>query len=211
MRRDLTAYWQTLDLGRPDMARDALLRYVPRLTTLYGEAAAVVAADWYDELRAAAAVGGQFTAVLADPFPARFVEERVRFGVRHLWTPTPEQTLEFLSGAASEYGLQPGRDTIANSVSSDPQGTGWHRETSATACKFCRMLAGRGGVYRSEAHATFAAHGNCNCVAVPSWDADAQEVPVSAYVASERTSRMSPEQRERHTARVRAYLSEMDD
>jgi hypothetical protein len=208
--RDLSRYWSTLDLSRPDAARDSLLRYMPHLTTTYGEVAAVLAADWYDEVRAEAEIPGLYAATIADPFPARYVEDRTRFGVRHLWTDHPERTLEFLLGAANEYALQPGRDTIASSSLADPKGTGWHRETRGDACKFCRMLAGRGGVYR-EASASFAAHGHCNCVAVPSWDADAPEVAVSAYVASERTSRMTPEQRERHTARVRAYLSDMDD
>lgn len=186
------------------------MAFMPRLTTTYGEVSAVIAADWYDEVRASDSIAGRFAARPASPFPAEYVRDRTRFGVRHLWTERPEQTLSFLLGAANEYGLQPGRDTIASSSLADPKGSGWHRETRGDACKFCRMLAGRGGVYR-ESTASFAAHGHCNCVAVPSWDAAATEVPVSAYVASERTSRMSDEQRERHTARVRAYLSEMDD
>src|SRR5690606_5733677 len=67
---------------------------------------------------------------------------------------------------------------------------GWHRETRGSrsypsGCKFCQMLASRGDVYK-KATARFAAHAGCNCVAVPSWDANAPEVPAGAYVASER-------------------------
>ena len=83
---------------------------------------------------------------------------------------------------------------------------GWHRETRPGACDFCRMLAGRGGVYK-ESTVRFAAHDDCGCVAVPSWDANAPEVDVMAYVASERTSRMSPAQRERHNQRVRDWIA----
>jgi hypothetical protein len=186
-----------------------LLEFVPVLTSTYGDAAATVAADWYDDVRASEGVRGRFAATLADPFPAEAVEARVRFGASHLFTATPALMLPFLSGAVDEYVLQPGRDTIQRSAVADPAASGWHRQASAGACNFCRMLAGRGGVYRQET-AAFAAHGNCGCVAVPSWDADAPEVPVEAYVASERTSRMSPEQKERHTARVREYLAAMD-
>jgi hypothetical protein len=86
--------------------------------------------------------------------------------------------------------------------------SGWHRETRPCACDFCRLLAGRGGVYK-KATANFSAHGECQCVAVPSWDASAAEVEVEQYIASERTSKMSAAQRARHTARVRAFLADM--
>lgn len=208
--RDLNRFWATLDLADPAGARDALLRFMPTLTTQYGEVAATVAADWYDDLRASSGAAGRFTAQMAETVPTAVVEARTRFGAQHLWTPTPEQALAFLVGAASEYVLQPGRDTIAQSSMRDPAASGWHRETRPGACKFCRMLAGRGGVYK-KATANFAAHGKCHCVAVPSWDASAKEVDARQYVASERTSAMSERQRADHTARVAAFLAEMAD
>ena len=204
--RDLRAFWASLDLGKPEACRDALVRFLPVLTTTYGQAAAVVAADWYDDIRAAEGVRGRFRATTADPFPTEYVEARVRYGARHLFTASPALMLPFLDGVAQEYAMQPGRDTIVHSTLDDPQAAGWHRETRGDACKFCRMLAGRGGVYRRET-ASFAAHGDCNCVAAPSWDADAEEVPASAYVASRKTSGMSEAVKARHTARVREYLA----
>lgn len=210
VERDLNGFWASLDLSRPERVRDELLRFVPALTTTYGEAAAVVAADWYDAVRAADGVAGRFTASLADPFPVEFVQSRVRFGAGHLFTDAPVQALAFLAGVVQEYALQPGRDTVSRSALADPAASGWERRaTGATTCRFCRLLIGRGGVYRKES-ASFAAHGGCDCLAVPSWDPGAPEVPASAYVASERTSRMSPEQHERHTARVREYMASMD-
>jgi hypothetical protein len=165
----------------------------------------VVAADWYDELRAAEVVRGRFESILAPTVPVEFVEKEVRFGAQHLFTSDPNQTLAFLAGVASKYVLQPGRDTIATSTARDPAASGWHRETRHNSCDFCRLLAGRGGVYK-EATADFAAHHHCHCVAVPSWDADAPEVDVKQYVASQRTSTMSEAQREAHRERVREYL-----
>lgn len=208
--RALREFWASLDLNRPEAVRDALVEFLPALTGQYGEIAAVVAADWYDELREAADVRSRFSAVMASPVPAEAAVAQVRFGAQHLFTPTPQQTLTFLEGTTSKYVLQPGRDSVAESTRLDPDAAGWHRETRHNACKFCRMLAGRGGVYHKESTAKFAAHHHCHCVALPSWDPDAPQVPVSAYVASERTSRMTPAQREAHTAMVRDFLAAMD-
>lgn len=206
--RDLDGFWRSLNLDRPERARDALLRFMPALVEQYGEAVAVVAADWYDDLRAAEGAPGRFQARMADPVAAERVEARVRFGAQHLFTESPSQTLVFLTSALTKYVLEPGRLTVSESTRADPAAVGWHRETRGDACDFCRLLAGRGGVYK-EATARFAAHDDCHCVAVPSWDASAPEVPVSAYVASQRTSSMSPAQREAHNARVRAYMADL--
>lgn len=207
--RDLDRFWATLDLSRPERARDQLLDFVPALTTVYGEAAAVVAADWYDELRAAEGVRGRFTSVMAAPFAVDAVQARVRFGAAHLFTDTPDAMKPFLSGAVQKYVLQPGRDTVAVSAVEDPVASGWQRVTQGETCRFCVGLAARGAVYRQES-AAFAAHGHCDCTAVPSWDPDAPEVPVEAYVASRRTSGMSPEQKEAHTARTREWIASLE-
>lgn len=204
--RDLQAFWASLNLDRPEAARDALLRFMPELTARYGEAAAVVAADFYDDLREAEPVRPGFRARMADPVPAEAVQQRTRFGAQHLFTDAPDQTLVFLASAATKYVLRPGWDTLTESAKADPAAVGWHRETRPGACDFCRMLAGRGGVYK-ESTVRFAAHDDCGCVAVPSWDASAPEVDVMAYVASERTSRMTPTQREAHNERVRDWMA----
>lgn len=207
VERDLNGFWASLDLSKPERVRDALLRFVPALTTAYGDAAAVVAADWFDAVRASEGVPGRFRAGLAAAFPAEFVESRVRFGAGHLFTADPGQTLVFLAGAVQEYVLQPGRDTVARAAVEDPAASGWERRVRGDGCRFCRGLASRGAVYRKET-AGFASHGHCTCVAVPSWDPNAPEVPAAAYVASEKSAAMSPEQRKRHTARVREWLDQ---
>lgn len=213
--RDLEGVWASLDLNRPERARNALLRAMPALTVLYGEAAAVIAADWYDELRADQQARRGFRAKMADPVPTAAVQERTRFGAGHLFTDNPDQTLAFLTGALTRYVLQPSRDTIVESAAADPAATGWHRETRPGSCRFCRGLAARGAVYK-RATAVFIPHDNCRCVAVPSWDPDAPEVPVAVYRASERMEAMrrraaagdesAQRQLEAHRARVRAWL-----
>lgn len=207
--RALTAAWGALDLSRPDESRDLLLDAVPAITTAYGDAGSAVAADWYDAVRADEGVSGLWLATPAAPFTAEWVRDRVRFGARWLYSPTPEQMLPFLRGAVDEYTKQPMRDTVTQSASQDPKAAGWTRVTVGTTCKFCVMLAGRGGVYRSEHSAAFASHGHCDCTAVPSWDQNAEPVPARAYVASRRVGAMSAEQRAIHRERVRGYLDQM--
>ena len=203
--RDLLAFWVTLDLSRPEQSRDALLRFMPVLTTTYGQAAATLAADWYDALRAAKAVPGRFVAAAAAPVALDRVESRVRFAAVHLFTDTPDRMLNLLDGATNKYVLEPSRATIQQSSIADPRARGWHREVRSGGCDFCRMLAGKGGVYMRST-ATFAAHDDCRCTARPSWDAGAPEVPVSAYEASKRTLSMTDSQRARHDQAIRDYI-----
>lgn len=209
--RDLAAFWSTLDLSRPETARNALLRFTPVLVDQYGQAAASIAADWYEDVRAAERVRVPYRARVAEPVAAEVVQARTRFGAGHLFTESPEVTQTFLASALTKYVLQPGRDTIVENARRDPAAAGWHRETRPSAtyaigCDFCRMLAGRGAVYK-QATARFAAHGDCHCVAVPSWDSNAPEVDAMVYTASERTSAMSPAQRARHNERVRDWIA----
>lgn len=164
---ELTGFWSSLNLDRPEAARDALLAFVPALTDQFGESAAGVAADFFDEWRVEA-VGSGFTAVMAPTVPVLAVEKRVRFGAAHLFTDDPAGMLRFLDGAVQEYVLQPGRDTITQSAVADPKSRGWARNVRPGACDFCRLLSGRGAVY-SEATVKFKAHGDCHCVPAPDW------------------------------------------
>src|SRR5690625_5715142 len=63
--------------------RSALLGFVPELTRTYGDAAATVAADWYDEQRALAGAPGRFRAVMAPPLESAIVQQRIRRSEEH--------------------------------------------------------------------------------------------------------------------------------
>lgn len=209
---DLQTFMESLDLDKPEAVRDALFEYWPLLVAQYGEAGAAAAADWYDDVRADTGVPGSYRARVAEPVPADVVEASVRYSAAHLFTATPGLVVPSLLDSGSKQVLLPARMTIVGATRRDPRAAGWQRVTRAGSCKFCRFLAQRGAVYKEhEDVADFASHGNCNCAVVPSWDKNAPEVDVHAYVASRRTSKMSPEQRERHTAKVRMYLKAFDD
>lgn len=71
------------------------------------------------------------------------------------------------SGAATRLILDAGRDTVTKSSIADPSIAGWKR-VGTGRCDFCRMLIGRGAVYR-EASASFQSHDHCTCTAEPEY------------------------------------------
>ena len=199
---ELAVVWAGWSWDDPPAATAAALAVVPQVVWAYQDAAATIAADTYDQWRTQEDVPGRFRAS-----PAALAEEdrilaAVRNAVSPLWVASPDGTAarSLLEGAATRLVSRSAADTIIGSTNADPKSVGWSRIARSDGCRFCRMLAGRGGVYRSEKTARFASHDHCHCAATPSWDADAPDMPVVAYVASQRDQ--TPADR----ARVRAYL-----
>lgn len=207
VEQDLAAFFATLDLGKPEKARGELLAFLPALVQTYGQIAATVAADWYDTVRADENIPGRFRALTVIPDETAAIDATVRRAAGDLFTDNPQAALLSLTGPAGKYALAGGRASIIRSSVADPQASGWSRATRSGSCAFCRMLAGRGAVYRRDS-VDFASHAHCNCAAVPSWDADAPEVDVRAYEASMRTSLMSPGALATHRANVRRWLAD---
>lgn len=107
-----------------------------------------------------------------------------------------------VSGAASRLALAGARDTVRFSTLADEATVGWSRATGGDACAFCRMLAGRGAVYRAET-ADFAAHDHCSCSAQPEYaDLVGPGVTVREYEPSSRV----PSEADR--ARVRQWIAQ---
>jgi hypothetical protein len=178
----------------------ALFDTLPALLDTWGIAAASAAADWYDELRAAANISGRFTAI---------VEPLGDLGANALagWAAQP-LSLPESDVAAAQYradgGLQKrlvnaANKTVTGSAERDPHAKGYMRQTRPGACRFCVMVASRGGVY-TKTSSTFACHEHCYCRAVPAWGG--KELPVGPYKPSERPS--TPEDR----ARVRRWIAD---
>jgi hypothetical protein len=207
--RDVRRLWSTLTVADALEVREALEELLPGMVAVYGDLSATVAADWYDEVRAAAGVRGRFRAEPAGPVDPEAVRANARWAIGPLFAQEPDWdgALERLTPEVGRMVAQSGRNTITKSTVRDRQAVGWRRVTnSAKPCKFCVALADRGAVYKQET-ARFAAHTNCSCSAVPSWDKNADEVSVEAYQASARTSQMNEEQLTAHRARTRAWLN----
>jgi hypothetical protein len=169
----LHAFFGSLDLERPEAARDALLAFMPDLVGQYGEAAATLAVEWYDEMRAAAGAAGKFHALTAPGVPAAAIEAKVRYAAAHLWTPNPADALPPLLVATDKYVKQPGRDTIA--ANARRERVRWARVPSGPGtCAWCLTLASRDAVYftaesAGDLHGTGVGdgfHGDCDCQVV---------------------------------------------
>lgn len=186
--------------------RDAASLVVPDVVWAYQGVAGGIAADQYDEWRDEARVRGRFVASPAALAAEDQILAGLRFALGSLFGADPDVAAArtLLSGVVARHVGHGAADTIVDSVHADPEARGWRRVTRPSACRFCRVLAGRGGVYRSERTARFASHGNCHCTAAPSWDPDAPEVPAVAYVASQR------EKSDTDRARIAKVLASMD-
>jgi hypothetical protein len=193
---DLDAIWRQTD--SPELARAALEDVLPALITAYGTASGTLAADWYDERRAEAAVRRRFQANPAALRDGGGALVLARWGIGPLFGDEPNvaRARELIAGGLQLRIANAARDTITEASIEDPAAQGWQRESSG-GCPFCEMLAGRGEVY-SEQGADFAAHDHCGCVAVPAFEGEPR--PVKPYTPSERNIT------DADRARVREYL-----
>jgi len=177
-RKDLERFLAT------DPSDGALREFFFALTAQYGAAAATLAGEYYDGLRANAGVRHGFQAVIADT-PSRDVTDTAvgwalksrvttRSGVDNIVTVR-------LGASTQRLVLGVGRDTIADSVGADPAKPKWGRMPVGETCAFCVMLASRGAVYSSKSMAARKFHDHCNCVPVIRWPGDPEPFDTKPY------------------------------
>jgi hypothetical protein len=188
VERDLLKFLGSVNFGRTDLVQAALFEYIPTLCAEYGDMAATVAADWFEEMRIAEGVTGSFRAPLAPSVPLDQVNARLGYATRAsgpLWLGDSATLTAFLAMMTNEYALQPGRETVMQAAHKD--NAAYARVPEPGACKFCLMLASRGFVYsETTAGKTKKFHGKCRCNAVPVWDETRARVqygydPVALY------------------------------
>jgi hypothetical protein len=190
--------------GSPESQRADLLDAVPTILDYFTSGSAALAADFYDDERERAGARGRFVAepIVADR--AEKIARAVVWATEPMFEPADVTVIERLAPVVQLETARPYRDTITGNRGRDPEAVGWRR-IAAGGCKFCRMLAGRGEVYRHDT-ALFASHTNCHCTAQPVFKTNpGEEADVLQYVASKRRKS------EADRARVRAYLADMDD
>lgn len=156
-----------------------LLDVLPGLIDLYGSAASTLGADWYDEMRDAAGVSGQFSGIAAELPDAGRAPALVGWATSE--ATSPEALLKLVSGGLQMTIADLDRQSVAVSSIEDPKADGWQRVARGAGCPFCVMLAGRGEVYTKSA-ADFSSHGHCHCVAVSAFSG--HERPVKPYTPS---------------------------
>jgi len=175
-QNELTGYFATFDLTRPEAVRDALIEIVPLLVREYGDLASVAAAEWYEQMRPGAA----FNARLAPAIASEAVQGSTRALAGALFTDDPTSVLGGLAGAIQRHITYSGRTTIALNALRDPLRPRFGRvPTGARTCTWCAMLASRGFVYATARTAGEIAdhfHDDCDCQIVSLFDADASHI-----------------------------------
>lgn len=164
-----------VDLTNPLVAREVLFEVIPPLVEKWGNVAAAVSAEWFEEFRATQGVSGAFSAALADTVPLEQVNGRLGFATResgHLFAGQVGEFENFLSLMVNEYAMKPGHDTVAYNAKRDK--AAFARVPEPGACKWCLMLASRGFAYsRKTVDQTSDGerfHGHCRCHAMPIYD-----------------------------------------
>lgn len=154
------------DVSNAELVRQSLRDVLPNLVALYASAAASLAADWYDELRADAAAAGRFQPIIAPLPDVGRTNALAGWAVGPLFGATPNAAAaqSMAAGGLQRIIFDADRNTISQSSVLDRASRGWQREGSGE-CAFCSMLIDRGAVY-SESTADFLSHDKCQCIAV---------------------------------------------
>ena len=206
-RRDLAAFWAIVKDWPAADIRDALMDVLPALGDQYGDAAAELAASYFETARVVAGARGSFSPVVAAaPAVARW-EALSRWGVDPLFSAAPDAAaaLSRVTGGLQRTIADQHRLTIVESSIADPAASGWKRVGVGDNCGFCRMLIDRGHVY-SEAGVTFRSHDHCNCAASPSWADNVVKVSTEPYKQSRR--HRSEATKKADNARARDYIAD---
>lgn len=175
---DLAALWSQLDAAT---VREGLFDVMPSLVSDYGDTAATLSAEWYDEYRSDLDVQGSYDADLPD---LSLGAEALAGWGSSLAQDDWDSALAQISGGLVKRVMVASRETITENTFRDPQAEGWQRYARPDACGFCVLLASRGSVFRTRGTADFGAHDSCHCVAVPKFGG--RPVAVRPYIPSSR-------------------------
>lgn len=183
---ELVAIWPAWSVDNPG-SFDSFAEAAAVVTRSSASRSAEVAGGYYEAFRTAEGADGRPATRLAEPpdrartliaLRATGLDGTVR-ALRAGRSMDAARDIGFtrVAGAVGRLALDGGNRTVLGSVSADRQARGWARVTSGDPCAFCAMLAGRGGVYRSEGTAGFQAHNHCACTVEPSYTGRVEHMP----------------------------------
>jgi len=184
-KAELVELWPALPADDAPQLKLELPDVMLALVAEYGSMAALLAADWYTELRQDAQAETPYLAALAATATAEAMASEIGYAGSGAYT-SPTKALIDAAAVLDKFVGYGHRDTIDLNVSFDPEpGVTWDRQAQADCCAFCAMLATRGGDYRSQGSALFVTgagtrpsrqgkralgekyHDDCRCVATP--------------------------------------------
>lgn len=161
--------------------REAAKSIMEGIAQVADEAAATLAAEWYDERARASGVALE-SAVTAAVYSADDVDRAARYQAKKLAEGDKAGFARRCGEFVRNDALKSLNETIVANVGRDSdRGARFARVmTGAENCAFCLMLAGRGAVYhtRETAGEFRRFHRGCDCKVVPSFSDDPMETLV---------------------------------
>jgi hypothetical protein len=144
----------------------ALRETIPPIVEAYGNVAATVSADFYDELRVGAGVKKGYTAIAPTRDWAKISEPIAGFAIKRFITEAPLQsTISLIAGAVMSEIFTTARETMQYNADRDSVKVTYQRVTRPNACDFCIYMAvGFEGKSSQEEYKDF--HNHCMCVDV---------------------------------------------
>lgn len=187
--QELLRLWQLVDVTNLAGTIDTFARAAAIIAGAGFEQSAAVAANYYGLFRRVEGVGR--LAIPAAGRPSADVVQGLLRGAalkgildaRRAGMSVDQASQQGLIRAAGEMTklvLAGGRQTIITGTLNDRAALGWARATSGDPCTFCRSLAARGPVYKSEKSAGFEPHDHCGCMPEPAYAGDPVGIGVAA-------------------------------
>jgi hypothetical protein len=176
----LMSLWRAVDVTNLSDTIDVFAQAAALLAGQSFDQSAVAAARYFESFRTAEAVPGAARAVIATRPAGEVMIGQLRGAALKGIIDGRSAGMDIsraktnglvrVMGQMAKMVLAGGRMTVTNSVQRDRQALGWARVTSGDPCTFCRTLASRGPVYKSEKSAHFEAHDHDGCTVEPVYD-----------------------------------------
>jgi hypothetical protein len=178
----LLALWRVVDVTNLADTIDVFTQAAVILALNGSDESAAAAGRYYELFRRAEGVPGAAPGFRIGRLPQQMVASELRGAALNgiinarrggmSLAAAKSNGLVRVAGAFTKLILAGGRMTILGNVNRDRQALGWQRVTSGDPCPFCRMLAGKGAVYKTERAASFEPHDHCACTAEPFYRGD---------------------------------------
>lgn len=171
---NLLAEWDGEDF---DALRTAAIAVIESILGAYTDLSAARAAESYDAMRAAQAVGGSYAAV-ADSRRNPGATQGALYAITKAFEDSKSEArfrADVLDRVDTEM-RRAANQCIAHNAARDPKNPRYARVPVGETCGFCLMLASFGYQYTSEESASHS-HRKCNCRVVPSFG----DAEVSGY------------------------------
>lgn len=190
--------WAATSPLSSDRGMRAFRAGVAALVTQFAQAARVMAADYYTNLRAASGVPGVPTLPRVELPPPSMVNAGIDWAMRDFMQKTEAEIVAKVEAAMAKAVLDVGREQIVEAVEGDDKALGFRRVPRPGACYWCITLSlrrstrgGEGdqhlGVYKSRASAgqlppnakgeVNRYHNNCHCAVEPVFAIGDAEMP----------------------------------